>query len=202
MYIRYPLKLDRGQARSRYGAPFVSMMMRDQTTIVMDERQDWVAMRIKAIREGHITPFEYEWVYVVHNGMGRCKVGRSFYPRTRFNALNSSSPVPLQFHGAMIFGGRGGAATCEKAVHRKLSAMGRHSKGEWFDVDCAEALSLVQEAGVKSNGTSNLSGAFAQFEEIMPIFKAMAADDEPRRIKADKCRAEFLWVMSNIQENA
>ena len=194
----YPIKLDRGQAASRYGKPFVSAMMRDTYTVTMDEKQDRIALQVKAIRDEHVTPFVNEWVYVIHDGGHRTKVGRTYSPRSRYNSLCSNSPVALHFHGALVFG-HGGAAVCEKAVHRKLSAAGHHSKGEWFDTPPDYAFSIVKQLAPKSLGVTDLRGAYDRCEAMMPIFESIARDDEPRIIKARKGREDFKWVMQHLE---
>lgn len=198
----YPMKLDRGQAASRYGKAFVKMMMRESPVIMMDERQDVLALRVKAVRENRITPYENEWVYVIHNGCGMSKIGRSYHPRSRFRALSSSSPMELHFYGAAVFG-HGGAAICEKAVHRHLAASGHHRKGEWFEVAPGEAFAAVRQMAPKSSGTLDFAGVKQRADDLFPLFEVMTIkDDEPRVIRARKARDEFDWVVSAMDANS
>lgn len=197
----YPLKLDRGQAASRYGKSFVNMMMRESPVIMVSREQDRMALTMKAIRENRITPFDLEWVYVIHDGNGMSKVGRSHTPRSRFNNLSCGSPVPLHFHGALVFG-HGGPAVCEKAMHRKLQADGKHRKGEWFEVCPAEAFKMLRGMAPQYNGTADLVATFDTHDKLMPIFEVMAVNDQPRVIRSRRAREEMLWVIERVAENA
>ena len=194
----YPLKLDRGQAASRYGKTFVKMMMRESPIIFMEERQDIMALRAKAMRENRITPYHNEWVYVIHNGQGLTKIGRSYMPRQRFSALCAGALMDLYFFGAVVFG-HGGAPICEKAAHRRLKEDGHHKKGEWFEISPQDAFRLVKTIAPKSLGTTDLAGVKSRADELFPLFEAMTMkEDEPRVLRARKARDEFNWVVAQM----
>lgn len=194
----YPIKLDKGQAASRYGKPFVASMMRDRNQVLMTEDQDRLALRVKAVRDGWIVPFRYEWVYVIHDGNGITKVGRSYTPRKRLLGIQTSTPMDLHFYAAAVFG-RGGAPSCEVDAHRHLKTKGCHKRGEWFEVQPGEAFEYIKSVAQKHGGTTELDRHHADQLELWQIFQIIRKDDRSILEAAAEAKAELEWVQSEMK---
>jgi hypothetical protein len=63
--------------------------------------------------------------FVLAEGLERCKIGFSLEPKTRMYALGTSSPVSLEFLGAIE-----GSKEDEKVLHRIFDWL--KIKGEWY----------------------------------------------------------------------
>lgn len=194
----YPLKLDKGQAASRYGKEFVRAMMKTQDVIYIDETQDEKALLAKAIREGHVRPFFLDWVYVVSNGGSFIKVGRSNWPKSRFTSLQTGTPHPLKLEAAGAFRGYS-AAGPEKEIHRQLTKAGIDRRNEWFECSPATAKAALRKVCASYRGTMNLSKEYDFSVSIFPYFRATHIKEHPRLVDdAERKRGEIEWVMKAL----
>lgn len=76
--------------------------------------------------------------------MAYVKVGRAKTVRTRFEQMQTGMPYRLRIFGA-IFMPKWASVVVEWEAHQALTEMGFHFRGEWFDIDPADALAVVSK---------------------------------------------------------
>ncbi|MGB7244278.1 MAG: GIY-YIG nuclease family protein [Sulfitobacter sp.] len=190
--------LTRHDAQKEYGPRFVEIMMKDEKSIVMTDKQLNLAKRWKLLYEGHFSPFSYDYVYVISNDKGSTKVGTTSLPRSRFNQLQSGSPDDLYLDHAIVLR-KGAGRNLEKTAHRKLAAAGLHKRGEWFsgkDIpDIVEEIADTQYRDV----TIDLEVAWNGAEQMMPLARKILGKTTRDGIDAEQRRSEFLWLATILR---
>lgn len=94
------------------------------------------------------------WIYVLDNGMGHYKIGRTFYFAKRMKQLHVHLPFPVTV--AYCFHDDDCIST-EKWLHKKLSH--RRLNGEWFALDIDD-FAIIYELASYTGYWESRSGEF------------------------------------------
>lgn len=195
------MRLNKREAREKFGQKFVEIMMGKRDRIVLNEKQVILAQKWKLLYEGHFRPFSYTYVYLVSDGGGASKVGFTNAPKDRLSSLQIGNAKDLTLDHAFTFRG-GTGRNAEKACHRMLKANDAHIKGEWFKT--SEVNRRVPEY-IKANYAASildLDAAWQGSEEIMPLARKALGGDEPAMNRIESDRANFLWLAGVLRSTS
>lgn len=80
------------------------------------------------------------WIYVLDNGMGHYKIGKTIHPTLRIKQLSIQLPFPVTI--AYIFRDEN-HHEAEKALHALFAP--KRLNGEWFELDPIDDIGRIQE---------------------------------------------------------
>lgn len=193
--------LSKRQAREQYGQRFVEIMMKGRDEITLSADQAVKARYWKMIQDKRFRPFDYDYVYVISDGSGRCKVGFSQTPKTRLASLQVASPDDLACEHIFVFR-NGGGRNVEKAAHRMLKNNGAHLRNEWFALEgTVDAIRELVDRQYRE-AEIHLDAAWQGSEQMMAVTKFALKDDPVALAKVMEDRKQFLWVAALLRRGA
>ncbi|MBT7349619.1 GIY-YIG nuclease family protein [candidate division WWE3 bacterium] len=86
-------------------------------------------------------PISSIYLYVILSGNGLYKIGKSQNPKTRFNQINSGSPVECYFIFQKEYDEN--SKNLEKEYHDMFA--NKRIRGEWFDLDEKDVHKILED---------------------------------------------------------
>lgn len=194
----------RDQAHMMFGPRFVSMIMKDKSTIEISEDQMVKLRAWQFIRQNAFVPYSFTYLYVFSSDGRYAKIGRSVAPRKRMSSLKGSGVGEIKFHGAVPVRDAGRSLTLERAVQKYFTGKGVHYRNEWFEMDGQEAfsemLSFLQKN--KPYDIMALSQVYDESEPVMRVYRIVKAEDDQSALAAaEQSRRDYFWMVNEMAKN-
>ena len=186
----------------KYGPEFVRMLMRGKDEITITENEDIAIKKWEMLKARHFVPFAYDYVYIFVADTGMCKVGVTNGVRARLGTIRSASPVAIEFHNALLFGGNDGR-NAERSIHTGLRKMGIHEKGEWYNGPPERIWEWMKEHA-STNYPRSLTppgDALMGCEPLFDLYMAVHANNPDECKWVRERRSNFLWFINKIADD-
>lgn len=187
--------LTRDTSESRFGNRVTKLIFKEgQREITLGPEQLVLLQRWALIKERKIAPFAYEYIYMVA-ASDLFKIGMTTNPASRMSALQTGSPVDLEFVGGLLISGNK-ARTIEKAAHTRLKKDGKHHRGEWFKGNPQTHIDWLKDfanARYAENFLSKPRKLLQPNDDMKKMWLVMHGTKEMDAI--EKRRNDFIWFM-------
>lgn len=141
-------------------------------------------------------------VYIISNGQGQVKIGRSADPKKRLGQLQTASPHHLEMLWSHDYGSCFAAEAIETSLHRK--AAGYAIRGEWFDDLVLEELAaclnfrapprLILEVGANGIYNSKLKCHVEDWQYVESRLEGYVNIREGENVDIEQCIDAFCRI--------